>query len=90
MAQAGVSIVCDFSLDSNGFFTPERRAIAQAAATGSISRMASTDWARFGLSAAGGSFTLADCVTGKGYLDFTPNSKTLGPGTGFWVSKPYQ
>ena len=37
------------------------------------------------LDASGG---LASYITGKGYLDFTKNSKTLGKGQGFWVNKP--
>ena len=31
---------------------------------------------------------LATYIASKGYLDFTQHSKTLGKGTGFWVSKP--
>ena len=31
---------------------------------------------------------LASYITSKGYLDFTANNKTLGPGVGFWVNKP--
>ncbi len=31
---------------------------------------------------------LAAYITSKGYLDFTTNNKTLGPGVGFWVNKP--
>jgi hypothetical protein len=31
---------------------------------------------------------LSTYIASKGYLDFTANSKTLGPGTGFWVNKP--
>jgi hypothetical protein len=31
---------------------------------------------------------LTDYITSKGYLDFTANNKTLGPGVGFWVNKP--
>ena len=34
------------------------------------------------------STALTDYITGKGYLDFTAGSKTLGNGTGFWVDKP--
>ena len=36
------------------------------------------------LQATGG---LDDYITGRGYLDFTQFSKTLGNGTGFWVNK---
>jgi cyclophilin family peptidyl-prolyl cis-trans isomerase len=32
--------------------------------------------------------TLQSYATGKGYLDFTTNSKTLAPGVGLWVNKP--
>jgi hypothetical protein len=39
------------------------------------------------LEAKGGT-ALTDYITGKGYLDFTANNKTLGPGAGFWVNKP--
>ena len=39
------------------------------------------------LEAQGGT-ALADYITGKGYLDFTANNKTLGQGVGFWVNKP--
>ena len=31
---------------------------------------------------------LANYIAGKGYLDFTANSKMLGQGVGFWVNKP--
>jgi YD repeat-containing protein len=31
---------------------------------------------------------LAAHIAGKGYLDFTQHSKTLGKGLGFWVNKP--
>jgi len=36
---------------------------------------------------AQGSAALSDYTTGKGYLDFTATSKTLGNGTGFWVNR---
>ena len=39
------------------------------------------------LEAQGGT-SLTDYITSKGYLDFTANKKTLGPGVGFWVNKP--
>jgi hypothetical protein len=39
------------------------------------------------LEAKGGT-ALTDYITSKVYLDFTANSKTLGPGAGFWVNKP--
>ena len=50
---------------------------------------AQTNWYFYApsLEAAGGT-ALTDYITSKGYLDFTANSKTLGPGTGFWVNKP--
>lgn len=35
-----------------------------------------------------GGTALTDYITGKAYLDFTTNSKTLGPGVGFWVNRP--
>jgi alpha-tubulin suppressor-like RCC1 family protein len=35
-----------------------------------------------------GGTVLTYYITSKGYLDFTANSKTLGPGMGFWVNKP--
>lgn len=31
---------------------------------------------------------LSGYIASKGYLDFTVNNKTLGPGVGFWVNKP--
>lgn len=37
------------------------------------------------LEASGG---LTAYITGKGYLDFAQNTKTLGNGTGFWVNWP--
>jgi hypothetical protein len=37
------------------------------------------------LDASGG---LSTYITGKGYLDFTTASRTLGPGAGFWVNRP--
>ena len=39
------------------------------------------------LDALGGT-ALADYIGSKGYLDFAANSKTLGPGLGFWVNRP--
>jgi hypothetical protein len=30
---------------------------------------------------------LTDCITGKGYLDFTNGNKLLGTGIGFWVNR---
>ncbi|MFA7279267.1 MAG: S8 family peptidase [Sterolibacterium sp.] len=38
--------------------------------------------------AAMGNPVMTDYIAGKGYLDFTSESKTLGPGVGFWVNKP--
>ena len=38
------------------------------------------------LEAQGGT-ALTDYITSKSYLDFTASSKTLMPGTGFWVNK---
>ena len=38
------------------------------------------------LEAQGGT-ALPGYITSKGYLDFTANNKTLGPGVGFWVNK---
>jgi hypothetical protein len=38
------------------------------------------------LEAQGGT-ALSDYIAGKGYLDFTAASKTLGNGTGFWVNR---
>jgi hypothetical protein len=32
--------------------------------------------------------SLQGYIVGKGYLDFTLQSKTLGWGAGFWVNKP--
>lgn len=37
------------------------------------------------LEATGG---LVNYIAGKGYLNFTQHSKTLGGGTGFWVNRP--
>ena len=37
---------------------------------------------------ARGDTALTDYLTRKGFLDFTANGKTLGPGVGFWVNKP--
>ena len=39
------------------------------------------------LQAQGGT-ALSDYIKANGYLDFTSASKTLGPGTGFWIYKP--
>ena len=58
-AQAAVTIVFDYSLDTNGFFTTERRAIAQAAANALTSRMINTHWDRIDTTAAGGHYELA-------------------------------
>ncbi|MEI6601738.1 MAG: hypothetical protein WCN21_14745, partial [Comamonadaceae bacterium] len=37
---------------------------------------------------AQGSTALSDYIKTNGYLDFASASKTLGPGTGFWIYKP--
>jgi hypothetical protein len=37
---------------------------------------------------AQGASSLPDFAASAGYLDFTSSNKTLGPGVGFWVSKP--
>ncbi len=73
LAQAGVSIVFDYSLDSNGFFTSERRAIAQAAADSLTSRMANTHWARVDTSMVGGSYELAIVNPSTMEVSWVPN-----------------
>ena len=37
---------------------------------------------------AQGGIALTDYIASKGYLGFTANNKTMGPGVGFWVNKP--
>jgi hypothetical protein len=73
MAHAGVSIVFDYSFDSNGFFTPERRAIAQAAATSLTSRMTNTTWARVDTSSTGGSYEQAIINPSTLEVSWVPN-----------------
>ena len=73
LAQAGVTIVFDYSLDSHGFFTAERRAIAEAAAASLTSRMANTSWARVDASAAGGGYELAVVNPSSLDVSWVPN-----------------
>jgi hypothetical protein len=54
-----VNIVFDYSYDSNGFFTPERRVLLERAAAEFTSRMTSTTWARVDPTATGGHYELA-------------------------------
>ncbi len=93
-AYAGVSIVFDYSLDSNGFFTPERRAIAQAAADSLTSRMANTHWARVDTSSTGGSYELAIINPSTMEVSWVPNvvipenQITVRLGAMDWSSSP--
>ena len=52
-------IVFDYSCDSNGFFTPERRVLLERAAAELTSRMTTTTWAPVDPTAAGGHYELA-------------------------------
>ena len=52
-------IVFDYSYDSNGFFTPERRVLLERAAAEFTSRMATTTWAAVDPTAAGGHYEMA-------------------------------
>jgi hypothetical protein len=54
-----VTIVFDYSYDSNGFFTPDRRVLLERAAAEYTSRMTSTTWARVDPTAVGGHYELA-------------------------------
>jgi hypothetical protein len=58
-ADAAVNIVFDYSYDSNGFFTPDRRVLLERAAAEFTSRMTSTTWARVDPTTAGGHYELA-------------------------------
>jgi hypothetical protein len=53
------TIVFDYSLDTNGFFTPARRALMESAAAVFTSRIAATTWARVDTTTAGGHYDLA-------------------------------
>lgn len=54
-----VTIVFDYSYDSNGFFTPERRVLLERVAAEFTSRMTSTTWARVDPTNTGGHYELA-------------------------------
>ena len=54
-----VNIVFDYSYDSNGFFTPDRRVLLERAAAEFTSRMTSTTWAEVKPATAGGHYELA-------------------------------
>ncbi len=54
-----VNIVFDYSYDSNGFFTPDRRVLLERVAAGFTSRMTSTTWARVDPATTGGHYELA-------------------------------
>jgi hypothetical protein len=55
----GVRIVFDYSYDSNGFFTPDRRVLLERAAAGFTSRMTTTTWGQVDPTTAGGHYELA-------------------------------
>lgn len=60
LASAGpVRIVFDYSYDSNGFFTPERRVLLERAAVEFTSRMTRTSWAQVDPATTGGQYELA-------------------------------
>jgi hypothetical protein len=59
IANAGPIINFDYSYDTNGFFTPDRRALLQEAADSITSRLSSTTWAPVDTSLSGGSYQLA-------------------------------
>jgi hypothetical protein len=52
-------IVFDYSYDSNGFFTPDRRVLLERAAAEFTSRMTTTTWAQVDPTTAGGHYELA-------------------------------
>ncbi len=54
-----VKVVFDYTYDSNGFFTPERRALMEKAAAVFTSRMKGTSWARVDATVSGGHYELA-------------------------------
>jgi hypothetical protein len=54
-----VKIVFDYSYDTNGFFTAERRVLLERAAAEFTSRMTSTTWAQVDPATAGGHYELA-------------------------------
>lgn len=58
-AAGAVRIVFDYSYDSNGFFTPDRRVLMERAAAEFTSRMTSTTWAQVDPTTAGGHYELA-------------------------------
>jgi hypothetical protein len=59
LISAGVSVVLDYSLDVNGFFTPTRRALMDKAVTVFTSRMALSRWARVDVATLGGHYDMA-------------------------------
>lgn len=56
---AQVSIVFDYTYDTNGFFTPDRRLLLEKAAATLTSRMKGTTWARVDTATTGGHYDLA-------------------------------
>ena len=58
-SSTSVTIVFDYTYDTNGFFTPERRAIMLKAADALTSRMEGTTWARVDTDGLGGNYDLA-------------------------------
>jgi len=68
-----VSIVFDYTYDTNGFFTSERRTLMEKAAATLTTRMKGTTWARVDTSITGGNYDLAFVNPSTLLISWSPN-----------------
>jgi|GEM_PF-570830 len=88
-------IVFDYTYDTNGFFTPERRALMEAAATSLTARMTGTTWARVDPVTSGGAYDLAFInpstlgITWNHNVVIPENQITVYLGATNWSTSPF-
>ena len=73
VALAGPQILFDYSYDTNGFFTKERRVLLKKAASVFTSRIGNTTWAPVDTSLSGGDYELAFFNPTTLAVSWTPN-----------------
>ena len=73
VALAGPQILFDYSNDTNGFFTPERRVLLEKAASVYTSRIGNTTWALVDTNLSGGDYELAFFNPTTLAVSWTPN-----------------
>lgn len=95
MSSPSVTIVFDYTYDTNGFFTPERRALMQKAAEALTSRMRGTRWARVDTTATGGHYDLAFihptslAISWNSDVVIPENQITVYVGATHWNNSPF-